>query len=333
MAAGRITVSICYPWHRELIAHVGQQYRERRLPPALLYRSRRGFYDEECGWAIAQLVLCESQTGVDNCKHCLLTEEKEHPNIVCLDAMNDKVGIDDIRLLEQHMWQTSIFDKPKAAFINGMDSLSISAQNALLKTLEEPPQNTYFILSVESISRVLPTIMSRVRRLHHTNIEQYDVLHWLQQQCGENAPTEAVIAKIAKLANNAPEQALALLSDTDQVAHLEKEKQLFVDFLAGKVSAKILLEQLPKEKTDEVLERFCRYTEGMIRFLFEKSTAATDKNAGNSVQYAKWNNISLRAFYRLLDILRDHRHLAYTNVNMTMQLTTSLIDWQYDRKQ
>lgn len=325
-------MSHSYPWHREILTHVTTQLKAGRLPHAMLFRRRRGYFDDALGQEIAKRLLCDSQTGEDRCKHCHLAEEQNHPNVLFLDVINEKVGIDHVRELEQQMWQTSIFDKPKVAFISGMDLLSIAAQNALLKTLEEPPKNAFFILAVENISRVLPTIMSRVQRLHHCHVEEHERLHWLQSQLGNNAPTEAAIAKITQLADHAPQAALALLTSPDEVNRLEQEKKQFVDFMAGKVTTKTLLSGFTNETADEVLMRFCRYTEGMIRFLFEKSSQATDKTAENSVQYPTWNGISLRSLYRLHDILTAHRRLVRTNVNMPMQLTTHLVDWQHDRR-
>lgn len=334
-------MSNVYPWHKSALAHVSQQLTMGRLPHALLFRHRYGFFDDALGQEIIKCLLCDSQkdkkNGKDNCKHCHLIDEKNHPNILLLDvaekkANKEKVGIDDVRAIEQQMWQTSMFDKPKVAYISGIDLLSIAAQNALLKTLEEPPKNAFFILSVENISRVLPTIMSRVQRLHHHKIEQQELLLWLQNHIGNNAPTEAEIAKIAKLADNAPEPTLALLSAPDEVAKLEQEKKQFALFLTGKISSKTLLATFDDKKADEILRRYCRYTDSLITLLFKKSADNTDKTIEKSVQYPKWNGISMRSLYRLRDILVEHQHLAYTNVNMQMQLTTHLVDWQNDRR-
>ncbi len=332
MAGSAKFMNNIYPWHKPLLTHIEKQLSMGRLPHALLFRHRYGFFDEFLGQEIAKRLLCDKQNGQDDCKHCHLVDERNHPNILLLDVINEKVGIDDVREIEQQMWQTSIFDKPKIAYISGIDLLSIAAQNALLKTLEEPPKNAFFILSVENISRVLPTIMSRVQRLHHSKTDQQELLIWLQNKIGDDAPTEVAIAKIAKLTNNAPQPTLALLSTPDEVEKIEYEKKQFSLFLSGKISTKILLANLNKDNADEILRRFCHYTERVIRFLFEKSSATTDKNDENSVQYPKWNGVSLRSLYCLYDILVEHRHLSYTNVDMSMQLTTHLVDWQNDRR-
>lgn len=321
-----------HPWHQALLNHVGQQLCDDRLPQALLFRHRRDYDDTQLAQNIAQLLLCDSHQGDDHCQHCQLITQQTHPNVVLLDVINHKVGIKDIRELEQQMWQTAIFDKPKVALILGIDLLSIGAQNALLKTLEEPPKNAYFVLSVTNISHVLPTIISRVQRLRHGRVDTDELYQWLQRQSYQQPPTTAAIAKMAKLADYLPQQTLALLRSPEMAAERETEKKQFAEFLAGQRQASALIRPQDKDTMAEKITRYCRYTEGMIRFLFEKNIKTADKNDSNSVQCCTWHGVSLRSLYRLHDVLMTLRQLSDTNVNMTMQLTTHLVDWQHDRK-
>ncbi len=328
-----------YPWHQQIVAHVRQQLMLGSLPHALLFRLRPGYDDRALGQQIVQTILCDTQNGCQRCKHCLLVEEGTHPNMLSLNAVADKVGINDVRLLEGNMWQTSMFDKPKVAFINGLDLLSVGAQNALLKTLEEPPKDAFFVLSVTNLSRVLPTIMSRVQRLRHQKVEKTLILHWLQSQL-DNPMTEAEIAGAAKLVDCAPLRALELLHSPELVQSLSQEKAQFAHFLSGKCTAIQLSERLDKAAIHEQLRRFCRYTEHTIDFLFEKTidknselaNKKADNGAGNSVQYATWNGISMRALYRLHDTLLALLRLADTNVNMPLQFITRLTDWQNEQR-
>ncbi len=339
-----------YPWQKAALAHVDAQLADNRQPHATLFRLRKDYDDTMLGWQVIKRIICDSHRANDDCKHCRMIDDALHPNVLFLDVVNTsvdfapvkRIGIDDVRQIEQKMWQTSMFDKPKIAYINGMDLLSTPAQNALLKTLEEPPENTFFILAVTDVSHVLPTIMSRVQRLHHSTFPQERLLYWLQQQLNQqsNQPmTEAEIAKVAKLADDAPMRSLALLQSPDLVQQLSREKAQFADFITGKNSAQNLAATFEKGQESAQLARYCRYTENMIHFLFTKSVErhaeANDKMANktgeNSVQYATWKGVSLRALYRLHDTLMELRRLTDTNVNVHLQLTTSLTDWQYER--
>lgn len=328
-----------YPWHDKLLQHVQEQQREGHQPHAMLFRWRLDYGDSVLGWRIAEYLLCDKQCACEQCKHCRLLAENTHPNLLFLDVMNDKVGIEQVRDIEQKMWQTSLFNKPKIAYIQGVDLLSSAAQNALLKTLEEPPQDALFILSVQNISRVLPTIMSRVQRLHHGKVECDTVLHWLQQH-SHTPIDQATITSTAKLADFAPLRALTLLGDDDAIRQLQKEKAQFADFIAGKLSATVLVSTLEKEQPQVQLARFCRYTENMIAVLFTRSLdnddEATDARRAHShreksVRYATWKGVSLRSLYHLHDALISLRQLADSNVNLQLQFITCLTDWQKER--
>lgn len=326
------------PWHRDILTYIEQQLKAQRMPQTILFRRRPYYFDTTLGWQIVQRLLCDTHTADDYCQQCHLMAEHNHPNVFFLDVHHEKVGINDIRQLEQQMWQTAVFDKPKIAFISGMDLLSIAAQNALLKTLEEPPSNVYFILSVDNISRVLATIMSRVQRLRHTTINDdslHEILHWLQQSLLEQQQsyTEAEIAKVAQLANFAPEQTLTLLKSPEQVTLLEKEKTIFAQFMSGKYAATDLVDNMDNSDYSQQLARYQRYVDNLIHVLFEKTAQQSDIKAENPIKYSKWQGLSLRSLYRLRDTLMTLRSLQETNVNLPIQLTDYLSRWQNDRIQ
>lgn len=328
-----MTQLLGYPWHHDILNHVKEQLLSNRMPHTVLYRHRPSFYDEELARQIARLLLCDSHQGCNDCQHCRLMAESTHPNVMLLNVREEKVGIADVRALEQQMWQTAVFDKPKVAVIDGIDLLSIGAQNALLKTLEEPPKNTFFILSVNHLSNVLPTIMSRVQRLHHTpqKEKQHDeIIHWLQQRLGADAPTEAEISKIARLAQFAPAATLSLLQSPEQVKVINQEKAHFAQFISGQCRATQLVDAMDKEQITEQLIRYSHYVDALIHSLFDKMAKQGNNQTGER-QEPQWQGVSLQGLYRLHDVLVNLRRLANTNVNMIMQLQTDLMDWQDDR--
>lgn len=323
-----------YPWHRHLLAHVQQSLADNRVPHAMLYRHRPHYFDEQLGKDIATLLLCENHEGSDRCQHCRLMHEDSHPNVIWLQVRKEKVGINEVRDLEQQMWQTAVFDKPKIAIIDGLDELSIGAQNALLKTLEEPPKNTFFILAVEQLAGVLPTIMSRVQRLHHNGLAdtlEDQVKLWLQQQLGEKAPTMEEIINTARLAEFAPEASLALLQAPELVEQRKQEKKHFAQWIAGRHQTLQLVDKMDKEGIYEQLKRYNHYVEALIRHLFDKMQTQQNEVNGQR-QIPRWHGVSLQGLFRLRDVLDNLQRLSRTNVNIIMQLQVDLMDWQNDRE-
>src|SRR3989344_2853262 len=73
------------------------------------------------------------------------------------------VGIEDVRIIQKKIYLKPIKSETKAIILNAYNGLTIEAQNALLKILEEPPNNTIIILMVPTLEQILPTILSRCK--------------------------------------------------------------------------------------------------------------------------------------------------------------------------
>ena len=88
-------------------------------------------------------------------------------NIAAIDQHNiiieGSIGIKDIRTLQKDLFLTPVQSKTKAIIIQNGDTLTNEAQNALLKTLEEPPDNTIIIISAQNKNAFLPTVLSRCK--------------------------------------------------------------------------------------------------------------------------------------------------------------------------
>ncbi len=95
----------------------------------------------------------------------LLTEfelTKNHPDLLWIESQEDKaLGVKEAKSVRKHFSFKPLNSKVKIAVIIGADTLSIDAQNSLLKILEEPPANAGLILTATSESNLLPTILSR----------------------------------------------------------------------------------------------------------------------------------------------------------------------------
>ena len=90
-----------------------------------------------------------------------------NPDFILIKPEDDKsIGIKKVRILKKKISRKPFQQKYKIIFIKNAESLTIEAQNALLKTLEEPPSHTIIILSVPCETSLLPTIQSRCRIFH-----------------------------------------------------------------------------------------------------------------------------------------------------------------------
>jgi DNA polymerase-3 subunit delta' len=148
-----------------------------RLGHAYLFSGHDSDELERAAAALAKTLNCaqpvRSATGAavdscDRCDSCRRVDANNHPDVQWLRAESKLriISIDQIRDLLQTVNLKPTFGGYKIAVITATDRLNIGAANAFLKTLEEPPERTIFILLTTDVSRILETILSRCLRLN-----------------------------------------------------------------------------------------------------------------------------------------------------------------------
>lgn len=196
------------PWQGESWRQL-QQLRER-LPHALLFYGAAGTGKTQFVEAFAKSLLCESPTpeahacGV--CASCNWFSQSNHPDyrrvrpeVLDDETAEDEAGeekktakaskapskdikIDQIRALADFMNVSTHRSGLRVVMLYPAEALNTAAANALLKTLEEPPPGTMFLLLSNRLDRLLPTILSRCRKFALTAPGHDEALGWLKQQ-------------------------------------------------------------------------------------------------------------------------------------------------------
>ncbi len=146
----------------------------------------------------ARAFLCEKHVGFGcgECKDCKLVnnfirniydnEENEnvHPNIKLISSEKGKeIKIDQIREAINFLKLKS--EKGKVIIIENAENMNLEASNALLKTLEEPPANTLIILTTSNQNKLLPTIISRTKKIRFKPLSKKDVFEILSLKTDE----------------------------------------------------------------------------------------------------------------------------------------------------
>jgi DNA polymerase-3 subunit delta' len=146
--------------------------------------------------AFCQALLCE-QDGNDNCDSCLRVIHGTHPDVHIIDPMGTKGYLtEQIRELLHDSTLAPVRAKRKIYIITRADLLKDTTANALLKTLEEPPQSTIFILLARTRGAVLDTILSRCAVLAFRRIPEPEAIAIISKNTGAS-PQEARIALAA----------------------------------------------------------------------------------------------------------------------------------------
>jgi DNA polymerase-3 subunit delta' len=174
-----------YPWQHEQWNSFVRMMGSDTLPHAILLSGPEGVGKHHFAKSLTNAILClqPDETGIacGQCKHCLLMEASTYPDFVHAVPDEDKnsISIDVIRELISKLHLTRHFEAKKIALIEYADCMNTSAANALLKTLEEPPEETVIILVTSAPLKLPATIRSRCQFVPFYSPTQVQALDWL----------------------------------------------------------------------------------------------------------------------------------------------------------
>lgn len=134
---------------------------------SFLFESSDEILLENFSYCYAQSIFCSNKKNKP-CKSCIQCQKVnllKHSDLKIYPLNNKNILVDDVKDLIENIILTPIESEVKVFIFNNFSSATIQAQNKLLKILEEPPKNSYIILNVTNINKVLPTVISRCKKI------------------------------------------------------------------------------------------------------------------------------------------------------------------------
>ncbi len=157
------------------------QVKSKKFTHAYLFSGTRGTGKTTCARIFSKAVNCLNSSEGNPCYNCSMCLQKNSDtlNVIELDAASNN-SVEQIRNLIEELRYANFVGGYKIYILDEVHMLSISAFNALLKTLEEPPKNVLFILSTTEIKKIPHTVVSRCQRFEFRNIELEDIVSRLR---------------------------------------------------------------------------------------------------------------------------------------------------------
>ncbi|HCR35643.1 DNA polymerase III, subunit gamma and tau [Candidatus Woesebacteria bacterium GWC2_33_12] len=137
------------------------------IPHAFLFAGPKGTGKTSAARILAKVINCESKKICNKCEQCISITKGSNIDVIEMDAASNR-GIDDIRVLRDTIRLAPVKAKAKIYIIDEAHMLTTEASNALLKTLEEPPDHVYFILATTNPEKLIDTIKSRTTLIQFT---------------------------------------------------------------------------------------------------------------------------------------------------------------------
>ena len=154
--------------------------RQHRIAHAYLFCGPRGTGKTSIAKIFAKMLNCESEENAPcgKCHNCIEFQNGSHPDIIEIDAASNN-GVEEVRNLIEKVKYAPIEGKYKVYIIDEVHMMSTGAFNALLKTIEEPPEHVIFIFATTEPHKVLPTIISRCQRFDFNKVSITDMVERL----------------------------------------------------------------------------------------------------------------------------------------------------------
>ena len=315
-----------YPWLEPYRLTIATAVAQGRLPHALLLTGLTGVGKGVLAEAIARQLLCEAATleagPCGHCAACAQINAGSHPDYIKVQLEEDAsvIKVDQIRWLAEKLAFSSHQGGYKVAVLDPADKMNINAANSLLKTLEEPSDNTVLVLVCERASQLPPTVRSRCQQIKVDVPGQDSALEWLS---GQGITTAATYLQMA---HGAPLEALKQ-AQADSIEARRVHFDALVDILDGRATPLATAQLWAKEDDMQGIRWMRDWLMDLLRIAMTGQTSGV-RSADLLDRLARLaRRLDSRVLFEQLERINSTLGLATGSLNRQLLTEDILLAW------
>lgn len=291
--------------HKKQIEILNNFLKKRYTPHAFLFFGPSSIGKTTVAKFFTKKVLClQNKDNSCSCLSCENFQKSLHPDFFIIDAETE-IKIQDIKEIESFLSTKPYISRNKVVILANADLMNFFSQNAFLKTLEEPPENSTIILTASDINKFLPTVLSRLLKIKFYLVDDSDIKKSLDLKNLSKEDTDFVF----RVAGGRPGKIINLIENKEK---LLKFKRLAKDIL--------------NLKNKSLAQRF-NYTASLIK---EMDISNTNKNQlfelleiwiriiryNLVLDFVKDKSLNKKEFSALFAMEKVYRLLKMSNLNI-----------------
>ena len=315
-----------FPWLEPYRLTIATAVAQGRLPHALLLTGLTGVGKGVLAEAIARQLLCEAATleagPCGRCAACAQINAGSHPDYIKVQLEEDAsvIKVDQIRWLAEKLAFSSHQGGYKVAVLDPADKMNINAANSLLKTLEEPSDNTVLVLVCERASQLPPTVRSRCQQIKVDVPGQDSALEWLS---GQGITTAATYLQMA---HGAPLEALKQ-AQADSIEARRVHFDALVDILDGRATPLATAQLWAKEDDMQGIRWMRDWLMDLLRIAMTGQTSGV-RSADLLDRLARLaRRLDSRVLFEQLERINSTLGLATGSLNRQLLTEDILLAW------
>lgn len=303
----------------ELKEQIQRLFIQNKVFHAILLEGEKGLGKKTFANIIAQTVLCEQQKNglaCEVCKSCHKVKKNIHPDVIYPDKTGvlQSYSIATIRKIRADAYVAANEAELKIYILSDVDNMGIPAQNALLKVLEEPPQNVIFILTCTSTANILPTIRSRMQQMALKSVSRQELCSFLEK----SGFTEN-IEKIWEISNGNIGLAFDLVTSSDKKKTAEIAEKIALSLGSAKEFDLISLVEQISDNRQNFSWMLSFFAEILRNSIVLSTKFPIEKN--NNCAKMLSEKLSIKQTFELINITNLSKKFIEKNMNMSI-LTT-----------
>ena len=201
----------------EALSFVSQAYKASKMPHALLITGDAGIGKKTFAQVVCKMLVCQGEDKpCGECNACQKVDKKIHPDVfeIYPAGKSETIRVEEIEVVKRNIYVKPNDAECKVFMLYEADRMNLYAQNALLKMIEEPPEDSFFIFTCKNAQALLPTVRSRVTAVNLSPATIREVKDYLRSTYPSESEEE--VCKASDLSCGNIGLAIELLSKGDR---------------------------------------------------------------------------------------------------------------------